>query len=110
MKILHGAIRYNSQSEEFAGIAHKIRELHHSGIPYGEISILVRKGKIIAPITTALDSFEIPYETDSAEKFFSGSYFSRFATTLQLLVDIDKSKLHDCWHDIVERHPLNKRI
>lgn len=102
------AIRYNSQSEEFAGIAHKIRELHHSGIPYGEISILVRKGKIIAPITTALDSFEIPYETDSAEKFFSGSYFSRFATTLQLLVDIDKSKLHDCWHDIVESALLTK--
>lgn len=102
------AIRYNSQSEEFAGIAHKIRELHHSGIPYGEISILVRKGKIIAPITTALDSFEIPYETDSAEKFFSGSYFSRFATTLQLLVDIDKSKLHDCWHDIVESTLLTK--
>lgn len=102
------AIRYNSQSEEFAGIAHKIRELHHSGIPYGEISILVRKGKIIAPITTALDSFEIPYETDSAEKSFSGSYFSRFATTLQLLVDIDKSKLHDCWHDIVESTLLTK--
>ena len=102
------AIRYNSQSEEFAGIAHKIRELHHSGIPYGEISILVRKGKIIAPITTALDSFEIPYETDSAEKFFSGSFFSRFATTLQLLVDIDKSKLHDCWHDIVESTLLTK--
>lgn len=102
------AIRYNSQSEELAGIAHKIRELHHSGIPYGEISILVRKGKIIAPITTALDSFEIPYETDSAEKFFSGSYFSRFATTLQLLVDIDKSKLHDCWHDIVESTLLTK--
>lgn len=102
------AIRYNSQSEEFAGIAHKIRELHHSGIPYGEISILVRKGKIIAPITTALDSFEIPYETDSAEKFFSGSYFSRFATTLQLLVDIDKSKLYDCWHDIVESTLLTK--
>lgn len=102
------AIRYNSQSEEFAGIAHKIRELHHSGIPYGEISILVRKGKIIAPITTALDSFEIPYETDSAEKFFSGSYFSRFATTLQLLVDIDKSKLHDCWHDLVESTLLTK--
>ena len=102
------AIRYNSQSEEVAGIAHKIRELHHSGIPYGEISILVRKGKIIAPITTALDSFEIPYETDSAEKFFSGSYFSRFATTLQLLVDIDKSKLHDCWHDIVESTLLTK--
>lgn len=102
------AIRYNSQSEEFAGIAHKIRELHHSGIPYGEISILVRKGRIIAPITTALDSFEIPYETDSAEKFFSGSYFSRFATTLQLLVDIDKSKLHDCWHDIVESTLLTK--
>ena len=102
------AIRYNSQSEEFAGIAHKIRELHHSGIPYGEISILVRKGKIIAPITTALDSCEIPHETDSAEKFFSGSYFSRFATTLQQLVDIDKSKLHDCWHDIVESSLLTK--
>jgi len=102
------AIRYNSQSEEFAGIAHKIRELHHSGIPYGEISILVRKGKIIAPITAALDSCEIPYETDSAQKFFSGGYFSRFATTLQLLVDIDKSKLHDCWHDIVESTLLTK--
>ena len=101
------ARRYSDKKEQFDSIAEQIVELHKSGIPYKEIVILVRKGKAIAPAATALDRAGIPFETDSAEHFFTGDYFNRFVVTLQILSDIDKAKLYACWKDIIEGSALN---
>ena len=101
------AMRYSGKTEQFDAIAARAEQLHKNGIPYREIAILVRKGKAIAPIAAALDHAGIPYNTDSAEHFFSGDYFSRFVSTLQILTDVDKAKLYECWQDIVEGTGFN---
>lgn len=101
------AKRYDDKSSQFDSIAKKITELHNAGIPYREMAVLVRKGKAIVPISSALERAGIPFETDSAEHFFSGSYFNRFVVTLQILSDIDKAKLYVCWQDIIESTAFN---
>lgn len=101
------AHRYIDKTSQFDGIAEKIAALHGKGIPYREMAILVRKGKVIAPMTAALDRAGIPFATDSAEHFFSGDYFRRFVTTLQILMDVDKAKLYECWADMIELSTFN---
>ncbi len=101
------AVRYSDKREQFDSIAEKISNLRKSGIPYSEMAILVRKGKVISSTSAALDRAGIPFETDSAEHFFAGNYFNRFVTTLQILADIDKAKLYECWQDIVDGSLFN---
>lgn len=101
------ATRYSDKKEQFDAIAEKIAELRESSVPYNEMAILVRKGKVIAPISAALDRAGIPFETDSAEHFFAGNYFNRFVTTLQILSDIDKAKLYECWQDLIDGSVFN---
>ncbi len=101
------ATRYSDQKAQFDGIAARICELHKTGIPYREMAILVRKGKVIAPASAALTRAGIPFETDSAEHFFSGNYFNRFVTTLQILADVDKAKLYECWKDMADGAVFN---
>ena len=101
------AVRYNDKREQFDAIAEQISELRKSGVPYNEIAILVRKGKVIASVSAALDRAGIPFETDSAEHFFAGNYFNRFVTTLQILSDIDKAKLYECWQDLIDGSVFN---
>lgn len=101
------AKRYSDKSEQYNAIAKKIEELHNNGVPYKEMAILVRKGKVIAPVSSVLDKNNIPFETDSAEHFFGGNYFNRFLTTLQILTEIDKAKLYDCWQDMVDSDKFN---
>ena len=101
------ATRYDEKKEQFDSIAEQILKLHASGIPYNEIAVLVRKGKVIAPVSAAFERAEIPFETDSAEHFFTGDYFNRFVTTLQILTDVNKAKLYECWQDIVEGTAFN---
>ena len=101
------AIRYNDKREQFDAIAEQITELRKSGVPYNEMAILVRKGKVIASAAAALDRAGIPFETDSAEHFFAGNYFNRFVTTLQILSDIDKAKLYECWQDLIDGSVFN---
>lgn len=101
------AVRHNDKERQFDAIAEQIAELRRSGVPYNEMAVLVRKGKIIAPIATALERVGIPFETDSAEHFFAGNYFNRFVTTLQILADVDKAKLYECWKDLTDRSVFN---
>lgn len=101
------AVRYNDKREQFDAIAEQISELRKSGVPYNEIAILVRKGKVIASASAALDRAGIPFETDSAEHFFAGNYFNRFVTTLQILSDVDKAKLYECWQDLIDGSVFN---
>lgn len=101
------AKRYSDKKEQFDSIAEQIIELHKSGIPYKEMAILVRKGKAIVPASSALDRAGIPFETDSAEHFFAGNYFNRFVTTLQILADVDKAKLYECWQDLIDGSIFN---
>lgn len=101
------AVRYDGKNEQFDSIAEKIQKLYDEGVPFHEIAVLVRKGKVIVPISAALDHMGIPFKTDSAEHFFSGDYFNRFVTTLQILADVDKAKLFDCWQDIIEPSAFN---
>ena len=101
------ATRHPGKTEQFETIAEQIAELHKAGIPYNEMAILVRKGKTITLISAALDRDAIPFETDSAEHFFAGNYFNRFVSTLQILVDVDKAKLYECWQDIADGTVFN---
>ena len=101
------AIRYNNKEEQFDAITEKISKLKKSGVPYNEVAILVRKGKWIVSASKALDRAGIPFETDSAEHFFAGDYFNRFVATLQCLSDVDKAKLYECWHDLIDASALN---
>ena len=102
------AKRFSNKEEQFDKIAQQIIELHNTGIPYNEMAILVRKGKVINPLSSALDQAGIPFEADSAVHFFSGNYFKRFVATLQILSVIDnKAKLYECWQDLAERSAFN---
>ncbi len=101
------AMRCSDQEEQFKAIATEIKKLHSSGIPYKEMAILVRKGKVIVPVSAALDLADVPFETDSAEHFFGGSYFKRFVSTLQILSDVDRAKLYGYWQDIADGPALN---
>ena len=101
------ATRYADSDEEYAAIAERIKQLHKGGLPLNEIAILVRKGKVIVPMSNALSHAGIPFKTDSAESFFTGNYFNRFVNTLQNLVEIDKAKLYECWQDIVDDSLFN---
>ena len=96
------ANRYDDKEAEFAAIAERIEELHRAGVPYREIAILVRKGKLVAQISPALNRAGIPYEADSAENFFIGDYFQRFVDTLRFLKDGDKLKLNEGWKDFAD--------
>lgn len=98
---------YSGKPEEYKAIAKQIADIHNNGIPYSEIAVLVRKGKAIAPISSALNNAGIPFETDSAEHFFTGDYFSRFVGTLQILGDLDKAKLYEHWGDFLDAQKFN---
>ena len=101
------AIRYLDKEQQFEGIANQILKLYEDGITYSEIAILVRKGKAIHPIVEELARRGIPFETDSSEHFFKGNYFNRFVVTLQILNDVNKAKLYDCWQDVVDINKFN---
>lgn len=96
------ANRYDDKEAEFAAIAERIEELHRAGVPYREIAILVRKGKLVAQLSPVLNRAGIPYEADSAENFFTGDYFQRFVDTLRILNDVDRAKLKECWQDFAD--------
>ena len=96
------ACRFDNRADEYAWIAEKAAELHQNGIPYKEIAILVRKGKYINAIASVLNKNGIPFSTDSADHFFSGEYFGKFVATLNILADVDKAKLYECWHEYAD--------
>ena len=95
--------RYVDKQDQFDCIAEQIQKLHRASIPLHEIAVLVRKGKLIASITSSLARKGIPFETNSAEDFFQGDYFGRLVTTLRYLTDNDKPKLYECWKDIIDQ-------
>ncbi len=98
------AFRCEDKEAQYSEIAERILSLHEAGIPYREMAVLVRKGKIIAPVSAALEQAGIPVESDSAEHFFTGEYCGRFVDTLQILADgVDKAKLYACWKDVAGR-------
>ena len=94
---------FENKPEEYRVIAEEIVRLHDKGLPFRQIAILARKGKIIAPIAHALAETQIPVETDSAERFFAGNYFSRFSGTLEVLIQPDHAKLAGLWQDVLDR-------
>lgn len=98
---------YPNAEEEFAAIAERIVKLHDEGVPYKEIAVLVRKGKFVPAIASALATKDIPYTADSAEDFFNGRYFKRFVETLRILENIDKAALYEQWKDIAEGPQFN---
>ena len=98
------AFRCEDKEAQYSEIAERIGSLHEAGIPYREMAVLVRKGKIIAPVSAALEQAGIPVESDSAEHFFAGEYCGRFVDMLQILADgVDKAKLYACWKDVAGR-------
>lgn len=97
------ASRYADSEEQYEAIGEKMIELHNQGIPYTEMAVLVRKGKYIDKVCHALDIYHVPYATDSAEYFFKGEYFQRFVKTMDILVNIDKAQLFECWQDYTDR-------
>lgn len=98
---------YPDTNTEFAAIAERIAMLHDSGVPYPEIAVLVRKGKFVPALASALAEKGIPYTADSAESFFEGTYFNRFVETLRILDSIDKAALYDQWKDLADGPSFN---
>ena len=96
------ATRYYSEEEQYGFIAEKIRALHESGVAYKDIAVLVRKGKRVAPIVSALGRAGIPYAADSSEYFFKGDYFHRFTETVRLLATLDRNGLYNIWGDVLD--------
>ena len=105
--LMEGRI-FDSKNEEYDELIEKIERLHKSGTPYNEMAILIRKNKYINEIVEKLSRHNIPYETDSADYFFKGLYFNKFCQTLNILTDLDKTKLYDCWSDLIPNQDLNK--
>lgn len=101
------ARRFDDRADEYDWIAEKAVQLHQNGIPYKEIAILVRKGKHINAIASSLGRQGVPFTTDSADHFFSGEYFGKFVATLNILADVDKAKLYDCWREYVDDKQFN---
>lgn len=72
------------------------------------MDILIRKNKYINELVEKLSRHNITYETDSADYFFNGLYFNKFCQTLNILTNLDKTKLYDCWSDLISNQDLNK--
>lgn len=101
------AEKHFSPEDQYHAIARQITYLYQEGVPYQQMAILVRKGKFINPICETLERFGISYRTDSADYFFSGPYWKRFIQTLEILVDVDKAKLYDCWRTYIDDAHIN---
>lgn len=93
------ATGYVGEEEEFSAVAEQIERVHKQGVPYGQIAVLVRKGRHVASMAKRLEQDGIPYAADSAEAFFTGDYFNRFVETLRMLESIDKAALYERWKD-----------
>jgi len=101
------AERVDSDESQYTSIANKITKLHKNGTELSDIAVLVRKGKFINPICSALIREGIPYATDSAEHFFNGAYFTRFIRTLYILADVNKAQLFECWKEYLSDENIN---
>ncbi|MCI9449688.1 MAG: ATP-dependent helicase [Clostridiales bacterium] len=97
----------NSENEQYRYIATKIKETNLEGVPYCEIAVLVRKGKYIDGIISALDKLDIPYDTANTTHFFEGEYFKKFTSTIEMLSNIEKPSLYNCWKDIASFDNFN---
>lgn len=93
---------YPNMDAEFTAIVEEIARLHQRGVKYSDIAVLVRKGKFVPMIAAVLANTNIPYTADSAEEFFGGRYFVRFAETLQALKTLDKAALYEQWKGIID--------
>lgn len=105
--IIEGRI-FESKNEEYDELISRIEELHKNGVSYNEMAILIRKNKYINELVEKLSRHNITYETDSADYFFNGLYFNKFCQTLNILTNLDKTKLYDCWSDLISNQDLNK--
>ena len=102
------AMRYDSESEQYDGIANFIIDKHNQGIPYKEIAVLTRKGKYVSKIVSALEQLNIPYVADSSDYFFEGDYFNRFVDTIKILANLDKPRLIEIWKDILDSNLITR--
>lgn len=102
------ARKQDNGNEEYRYIAKEIERLHNTGLDYKEIAILVRKGKHIDTICKSLDDLDIPYDTDSSERFFNGLYFGKFLETFELLQDFSKPRYVSCWKETLGEEELKK--
>lgn len=89
--------RFDDASEQYTNIAEEIRNLCMDKRNFGNVAILVRKGKYISDIVNVLKKYSIPYKTDSAENYLKSVYFAKYTETLNLLTNLDKSKLIEIW-------------
>lgn len=99
---------YSDSDSEISDIAEQILRLCQNGTKFGDVAVLVRKGKYVARIASALNARVIPYVADSAEEFFEGKYFDKFVETLRILDNVDKAALYDQWKDIVDPASLKE--
>ena len=101
------AIGFDDKEDEYDYIAKQVKNLKNNGIDYNEIAILVRKGKHIKDIVKSLNSYNIPYISDSAEYFFENKYFTLFKNTFELLPSLSKKELFELWEKYCVREKFN---
>ena len=95
------ALRYENDDKQYAGIVKQILEEHKNGTQYGDIAILVRKGKYIKGIISELEKQGVPCAYDSVENYFEGQDFCRYVAVLRMMENGDKLQLYDSWKDVI---------
>lgn len=97
------ALQFDSGSEQFSAIAEEAKRLHgEQNVPWSEIAVLTRKGKIVARVAWAMERQGIPACGDSAEGFFGEAHFTRLQETLRGLPELNRVELYKQWDDIID--------
>lgn len=74
---------------EAAHIAGRIREMHASGVPYGDFAVLYRAHHVSRSVEEALIRSEIPYAVYSGVPFFARAEIKDALSYLRLVVYLD---------------------
>ncbi len=78
---------YQNDQEQAKGIYKKIKELNNNGVPWDNISILVRRRADARPIIETLAKFRIPYEVIGSREYFREPAVRAVAAYLKVLDD-----------------------
>ena len=99
---------FETEEDMYDYLVKSIKKLHENGISYGDMAILVRKGKRISLITKLLKQASIPCRSRSTEHLFNGQLFTCLVKTVLILNEFDKAKLSSIWNNIIEDDLLTK--
>lgn len=83
---------YETDQDQAYGIYNKIKELTSSGIPWNDISILVRRRTDAKPIIETLEKYRLPYKIVGSKEFFRKPVIRAVVAYLKTLADPIKNQ------------------